>query len=105
MFYALCLMPLSLTSYHELECLIMSFLLNDVFLFKQNEEDAVNCVSNDSTSFPSILIEFMEFLYSNIKVFGQFCTEKRFLQYLAATLYPLESKDDPIEVEPPFLII
>ena len=56
--------------------------------------DKVNAVSE----FPVTVIEFLEFLYSNVKVFGNFCMEKRFLKYLAATLYPLESKDESFEV-------
>ena len=56
--------------------------------------DKTNAVSE----FPVTIIEFLEFLYSNVKVFGNFCMEKRFLKYLAATLYPLESKDESFEV-------
>ncbi len=48
----------------------------------------------EANSVPAVVIQFLEFIYSNVKSFTAICLEKKFLQFLAATLYPLESNEE-----------
>eukprot|EP00794_Sanderia_malayensis_P012330 gene12330-13603_t len=79
-----------------IHCQEASLVLLHMLRKMMHEEPNENILdkSIESQSIPAVVIQFLEFLYSNVKVFTAFCTEKKFLQYLSATLYPLESKDD-----------
>eukprot|EP00795_Rhopilema_esculentum_P008037 gene8037-13951_t len=85
-----------LSVYCPESALVLLHMLRKVI--NETPQDEIPAATKEPNSLPAVVIQYLEFLYANIKSFGTFCTEKKFLQYLAAALYPLESKEDSFEV-------